>query len=128
MNVRTDTALIAATEPHSPEHERAILAGILCGHKSHHSVIDRLSENDFFLSPNRVVFTALKALNGAHKPIDELSVFEQLSSTRELEAAGGIGYLAELTKNFQRSAHLEHYVTVLKDKALRRTIARKAYA
>jgi replicative DNA helicase len=120
--------VIAPTLPHSPEHERAILAGILVGHKAARAVIDRLTIGDFFLPQNRHVFEALKSLDGANKPTDELSVFEALSQDGQLEAAGGISYLAELTKDFQAPVRLEHYVTTLKDKAMRRAIAHKAYA
>jgi replicative DNA helicase len=127
MNQRADSA-IAPILPHSPEHERAILAGILVGHKSGRFVIDRLTANDFFIPQNRHVFEALKGLEEAHKPTDELSTFEALSATGQLENAGGIAYLAELTKDFKAPAQLEHYVATLKDKAMRRVIAHKAYA
>ena len=127
MNAKTDS-VIAPTLPHSPEHERAILAGILVGHKSAHAVIDRLTVNDFYLPQNRHVFEALKSLDGANKPTDELSAFEALSQTGQLEVAGGISYLAELTKDFQVPVRLEHYVATLKDKAVRRATAREAYA
>lgn len=127
MIPKTDSVMAPAL-PHSPEHERAILGGILLGHKSARAIIDRLAPNDFYIAQNQHVFEALKSLDETHKPTDELSVFEALSQTGQLENAGGIAYLAELTKDFQKPLQLEHYVVTLKDKAMRRAIARKAYA
>jgi replicative DNA helicase len=56
-----------------------------------------------------------------------LSVLDLLSQNQKLEAAGGIACLGELSRDFQNAIHLEHYVTTLKDKSLRRMIAHQAY-
>jgi replicative DNA helicase len=127
MNAKTDSA-IAPTLPHSPEAERAILAAILTGHKSSQAVLDRLRVQDFFLPQNQRIFGVLKSQDEARKPTDELSVYEVLSQSDQLEAAGGIAYLAEITKDFQKSIHVEHYATIIKDKAVRRSVAHAAAA
>jgi len=127
MTSKTDS-LIAPPLPHSPEAERAILAAILMGHKSAQTVLDRLRAQDFFLPQNQRIFEALKSQDEAKKPTDELSVYEALSQSEQLEAAGGIAYLAEITKDFQKSIHVEHYATIVKDKALRRSLVYAAAA
>jgi replicative DNA helicase len=127
MNTKTDSA-IAPTLPHSPEAERAILAAILTGHKSAPTVLDRLRAQDFFLPQNQRIFEALKSQDEAKKPTDELSVYEALSQSGQLEAAGGIAYLGEITKDFQKSIHVEHYANIIRDKALRRSVIYTAAA
>src|ERR1700693_5110065 len=92
---------IAPMLPHSPEHERAVLAAILGGHKSATLALDRLTAQDFFIPQNCQVFAALKSLDEAKKPTDELSVLDLLSQNQKLEAAGGIAYLGELSRDFQ---------------------------
>jgi replicative DNA helicase len=98
MNTNTDSA-IAPPLPHNPEAERAILAAILTGHKSAETVLDRLRSDDFYLAQNRKIFEALKSQDEAKKPTDELSIYEALSQSGQFEAAGGIAYLAEITKD-----------------------------
>jgi replicative DNA helicase len=127
MNAKTESA-IAPTLPHSPEHERAILAAILTGHRSASSVLDRLRTDDFFIPQHGRIFEALKSLDEATRPTDELSVYEELSRSGHLEAAGGIAYLGEITKDFQKSIHVEHYATIIRDKALRRSVVHAAAA
>ena len=127
MNTKTDS-VIAPPLPHAPEAERAILAAILTGHKSASTVLDRLRAQDFFLPQNQRIFESLKSQDEAKKPTDELSVYEALSQSGQLEAAGGIAYLAEITKDFQKSIHVEHYATIIKDKALRRSVVYAAAA
>src|ERR1700730_4596242 len=127
MNAKTESA-IAPTLPHNPEAERAVLAAILTGHKSAQPVLDRLRAQDFFLPQNQRIFEALKSLDDAKKPTDELSVYEALSQSGHLEAAGGIAYLAEITKDFEKSVHIEHYATIIRDKALRRSVVHAAAA
>jgi replicative DNA helicase len=119
---------IAPTLPHSPEHERAVLAAIFTGHKSAPTVLDRLRSDDFFVPQNQRIFQALKSQDDAKKPTDELSLYEALSQSDSLEAAGGIAYLGEVTKDFPKAVNIEHYVTIIKDKALRRAIAYKCQA
>lgn len=127
MSSKAETS-IAPTLPHSPEHERAVLAAILSGHKSALPALDRLNAGDFFIPQNRHVFDALKAQDERKEPTDELSVFDALTRSGKLEDAGGIAYLAELTRDFHKSINVDHYITTLKDKATRRAIAHKAYA
>jgi replicative DNA helicase len=127
MSMKTDST-IAPPLPHNPEAERAILAAVMTGHKSAQTVLDRLRAQDFFLLQNRRIFEALKSQDDAKKPTDELSVYEALSQSGQLEAAGGIAYLGEITKDFQKFIHIEYYATIIRDKALRRSLVHAAAA
>jgi len=95
--------------PHSEIAERGILGAILIGNKETASVVDRLAPADFFLAQHRRIFTAVKQLAEVVKPIDLLSVHEALSQAGELEAAGGIAYLAQLGDGVPRNENLEFY-------------------
>ncbi|MFY9527833.1 MAG: DnaB-like helicase C-terminal domain-containing protein [Candidatus Acidiferrales bacterium] len=122
MNTKPDSE-IAPTLPHSPEAERAILAAILLNHKSAPVLLARLDKGDFYLPQNQRIFEVLKSLAGAGKPTDELSAQEELLQKNELEAAGGIAYLYEITKDVPHTTGADYYATIVKDKALRRGIA-----
>ena len=127
MNTKTDST-IAPTQPHSPETERAVLAAILMGHKSALEPLDHLRPDDFFLPYNRRIFQTAKDQDEAQNPYDQLSVYEVLDRSGQLEDAGGIGYLAEITKDYQESSHVKHYATLLRDKSLRRNLVHAAAA
>ena len=82
--------------PHSKEAEQFVLGCILVGNPKARSVFDSLSAADFFIPQNYRIFAALKALAEAGKPTDCLSALDELERTQQLEAAGGVGYLAQL--------------------------------
>jgi len=59
-------------------------------------------------------------------PIDSVTLSEELSRHKELEAVGGVAYLASLTDGTPRRPSIAHYVRIVRDKALLRTLARGA--
>jgi len=105
---------------HSLEAERGILGAILIGHDETAAIMDRLTPEDFFLPQNRRIFAAAKKLAEERTPVDLLSVHEALVRTDELEAAGGIAYVAQLGDGVPRKDSLEFYVRTIKAKATRR--------
>src|SRR6185437_8907748 len=82
--------------PHSKDAEQFVLGCILIGHPRAGVIFDSLTAGDFFLSQNKRVFTALKSLVEGGKPSDSLAALDELERTKQLEAAGGVAYLAQL--------------------------------
>lgn len=113
--------------PSSHETERAILGAILVESAAVGSLIDRLAVDDFDHAAHREVFAAARALNGAGKPTDLLAVFDELQRTARLEAAGGIGYVAQLGDKVPRGQNLEYHARTLKGLAARRALARAVF-
>jgi replicative DNA helicase len=117
MNVDIERPL-----PHSREAEVGILGAILVGNTEAAPILDRLTSADFFLAQHRQVFAAIQKLHESRKPIDLLSVHETLMHSGDLEAAGGIAYVAQLGDGVPRVSSLEYYAQTVKAYAVRRTI------
>jgi replicative DNA helicase len=60
------------------------------------------------------------ALYTAHSPIDLLTVTEQLKKQGELDAAGGLFYVAQLTNKIGSAANIEYHARVLLEKFIQR--------
>jgi replicative DNA helicase len=114
--------------PHSPEAERGILGALLVGNTEAGALVDRLGTEDFFLPQHQRVFAASRKLHESGKPIDLLSVHETLMHSGELEAAGGIAYIAQLGDEVPRISSLEYYARTVKAYALRRRIIGRTHA
>jgi replicative DNA helicase len=60
------------------------------------------------------------------RPIDIITLTEELSKKREVEAVGGVAYLSSLTEGLPRRPSIEQYVKIVKDKALLRSLIHAA--
>ena len=85
--------------PQALELEDSVLGALMIEKDAYGSVADLLRPEVFYKDQNRLVFEAIRALAAKDEPIDILSVGEKLKSQGTLEKAGGVVYLAELTRH-----------------------------
>ena len=109
--------------PYSQEAEQAVLGAILVDGETFVDVAEQLREDDFFLSSNKTIFGAMAMLFNTNKPIDIVTVAEQLRENGTLDAAGGIPYLSQLALGVPTTENIRHYAGIIEDHAaLRRLI------
>jgi replicative DNA helicase len=58
----------------------------------------------------------------AHRAVDIVTLAEELARRKEVEAVGGVAYLASLTEGLPRRPSIEEYVRIVKDKSLSRQL------
>jgi len=110
-------------QPHSIDAEEAVLGGILIDQDAYLQVSDFLNPNDFFLQRNTWVYVAMSNLVRQHKPIDLLSVTNELDRLGYLDDIGGPARLTDLINATPTSAHTAHYGAIVARKSfLRRAI------
>src|SRR5262249_46222312 len=56
------------------------------------------------------------------RAIDLVTLTEELARRKEVEAVGGVAYLASLTEGLPRRLSIEEYVRIVKDKSLLRQL------
>jgi len=108
---------IAKKLPANEEAERNILGGILLDNKSLKSVRDVLIAADFSVTQNQKIFLHMVTMADAGRPIDLTMLVEELSNNGQLEAAGGIGYLAGLSDGVPKVANIRFYAEIVKEKS-----------
>ncbi len=121
------------TPPSSPEAERAVLGAILLDTTSRGGdrVMDLcltsgISEESFFDPRNRVIYSTMLAMNRSAKPLDVLTLTEELTTSGKLETIGGAGYLQSVVDEVPVAAHAEHYISIVRSKHLRRTLIERS--
>jgi replicative DNA helicase len=108
--------------PASVEAERSILGAILLDNHSYNEAAEKLRWDDFSLDSHRRIFSRMAELIDAHRAIDIVTLSEELARRKEVEAVGGVAYLASLTEGLPRRPSIEEYVRIVKDKSLSRQL------
>ena len=108
--------------PSNVEAERSVLGAILLDNSAYNQSAALLTPEDFFLDSHRRLFQRIMELADRSRPIDLVTLCEELMRNSELEAVGGASYISSLTDGLPRLSNIEHYAKIVKDKALLRRL------
>lgn len=110
--------------PHSPEAERALLGSIFVSSEVLPEIADQITPADFYVSAYRQTYAAMLEVAENGLDLDPLIVANELRRREQLEAVGGVVFLASLLDGIPRVAFsLNQYVQLLREKSkLRRAI------
>ena len=114
--------------PQNLEAERSILGAILLDNQALNAAIENLRPEDFFLDQHRRLFQRMADLGENQQAIDLVTLTDALHRRGELDASGGPAYLASLVDGMPRSSNIEHYVRIVKEKALLRNLIHATHA
>jgi replicative DNA helicase len=113
---------ILRVPPHSIEAEQSVIGSLLIDKEAVYKVIEAIRPEDFYREEHRLIMYAIFKLSLNEKPIDIVSVAEELKNINKLEFVGGISYLARLADSVPNSANSEYYAKVVKVKSLMRQL------
>lgn len=108
--------------PASVDAERSILGAVLLDNHCFNEAAERLRAEDFSLDSHRRIFSRMADLIEAGRAVDIVTLAEELARRKEVEAIGGVAYLASLTEGLPRRVSIEEYVRIVKDKSLARQL------
>lgn len=103
--------------------ERSILGAILLDGKSYEQAAE-LRPDDFSLDAHRRIFLCVSDLVATGRPIDILTVIEELDSRNELLSVGDAGYVSALLDGVPDRPSIKHYVQMVRKAAERRRAAK----
>jgi replicative DNA helicase len=109
------------TPPHNADAEASILGGIILRNEALNN-IETLSAEDFYDPRHREVFTAMKSLENKSKPIDPVTIEEELQRTGKLSAVGGLAFLSELVQIVPTADNIFHYAEIVADHSVARRL------
>ncbi len=108
--------------PQSLDAEMSLLGAVLIDDEVLANVSDRLKPQDFYDNRHEKIYDAMFRLYERHRPVDLLTLSDELSKRDELEGVGGSAYLTELTNYVPTAAHAEAYADMITQKAVRRRL------
>lgn len=119
---QTENIVLNHLQPQALELEEAVLGALMIEQDAYIEVSDILKAESFYDHRHRVIYSAVTSLYISQRPIDILTVTEQLKSTGQLEEAGGAVYIAMLAGKVTSSAHIEYHAQIIAQKAIAREI------
>lgn len=123
----TDYSL-AHSLPANVEAERSILGAILLDNLAYNQAAEHLKPEDFSLDSHRRIYTRMVDLAESSRAIDIITLVEELARRKELEAIGDVGYISGLLDGVPDRPSIEHYIKIVRDKALLRGLIHAANA
>lgn len=102
------------------EAEQSVLGGLLIDPTAFARIADLIGLGDFYAHHHRLVFAAIKALIGAGKPVDVLTVFDQLGA--QAEEVGGLQGLHDLAACVPSTANIVRYCEIVSERAAARSL------
>ena len=82
-----------------------------------------VSASDFYHPANGVIFTAISQMKQTTGfAVDIITLTDYLSKNGELEKAGGLGYVSQLTESDAIYSNAENYARIIKEDSIRRSI------
>jgi replicative DNA helicase len=112
--------------PASIEAERSILGAILIDNLAYNDAAQAIRADDFSLDSHRRIYSRMVDLQESNRPVDIITLTEELHRHKEVEAVGGVAYISSLIDGVPDRPNIEHYVKIVRDKALLRGLIHAA--
>lgn len=108
--------------PQDLEAETSLLGAILIDTDAIYKVADIVSEDHFYSSEHQLIYKAMRELYEQNKPIDVLTLSDQLKKNKQLKNVGGSAKLAQIANGSITSANIVAYANIVKEMATRRRL------
>src|SRR6187200_3435685 len=110
--------------PQAKDLEEAVLGAIMLEKNAFDVVIEILKPECFYVDAHQRIYRAMQGLAQKNKPIDILTVVEELKTREELDMVGGPYYVTKLTNAVVSSAHIETHARIILQKFIQRELIR----
>src|SRR6266849_1893910 len=117
-----ETAVAERTLPHNLEAERSVLGAILLHNDAFNFAAEVIDAGDFYREAHRRIFDKMVKLAERGAAIDLVTLKEELGRSGDLDEVGGPAYISALVDGVPRSANVEHYARIIKEKATLRNL------
>src|SRR5688572_13372190 len=114
------------TLPHNLDAEKSVLGAILIHNDAFNHAAELIDSRDFFRDAHRRIFDKMVLLSERGDAIDFITLKEELSRGGDLDEVGGPSYIAALADGVPRSANVEYYARIVKEKSTLRSLIHSA--
>ena len=121
-----ETAVHERTLPHNLDAEKSVLGAILIHNDAFNHAAELIDSRDFFRDAHRRIFDKMVALSERGDAIDFVTLKEELTRAGDLDDVGGPAYIASLADGVPRSANVEYYARIVKEKSTLRSLIHSA--
>ena len=112
--------------PFSVEAEKAVLGALLLNDEYVFRVSELLLPEDFYQISHRKIYETILHVHNQHKPIDLVTLQDELAKRGDLERVGGVVYLVSLQEDIPAIGLIDQHSGIIKDKAILRELINSA--
>ncbi len=112
--------------PQSLEAEMAVLGSMLIDEEAIGVALETLKRDYFYKDTHRKIFDAILDLYNASKAVDLITLTDELKRKGTLDEIGGVSFLTSLANSVPTAANIAHYVSIVKEKGILRTLINNA--
>jgi replicative DNA helicase len=102
--------------PNSPQAERILLACCIREDNKLEEAITIVNDDDFYYENNKIIFSSIKKIYNDNKPVDELSLVEELKSKNLLEEIGGVSYIYSVLESCETNMQSKSSAIIIKER------------
>lgn len=108
--------------PQAIDIEKVVLGALMIDKDAFTVVSEIIKPETFYEARHQKIYEAVQSLNLQEKPVDIMTVTEELRHKGTLEDVGGPAYVVELSSQVASSAHIEYHAHILAQKFLARQL------
>ncbi len=111
--------------PHSVDAEESVIGGLLFSGRAMTLVADIINADDFYDAKHEAIYAAIVDLDQRSRPIDLITVAEQMRQSgtlSKLSAHGSEAYLAELLNKVGTVENIAHHARIIREKGTARRL------
>ena len=116
------TGDIGKVPPQATDIEQVVLGAMMLEKEALNDTINIITKDSFYDPRHQFIYGAMHDLFASTKPVDLFTVTDRLQKNGELEAAGGVAYIAQLTNRVASSAHIEFHARIIAEKFIKREL------
>lgn len=108
--------------PQNLEAERSVLGCLLLENSALDEVADVLRADNFYSDVHQLIYQTIMKMRENGKPVDPLTLADELAERNQLNDIGGPVYLHEILESVPHAAHVKHYAEIVRDKWIQRSL------
>ena len=112
------------TMPYNRDAEMALLGCLLIDNEITSELVEKLTEDDFYQESHKYILRAMQRVFNNRKPVDLVTVSDELENEATIEKAGGIVYLTELAQIVPSAANYKSYYEIVTRDSINRKLIR----
>ncbi len=109
-------------QPQAPDIERIVLGALMIDKDAFTIAGEILHPETFYEPRHQKIYRAIQKLNIDERPVDILTVIEELKREGTFEECGGQSYIIDLSSHVASSAHIEYHAHILAQKYMARQL------
>ncbi|MDI6758727.1 MAG: replicative DNA helicase [Candidatus Omnitrophota bacterium] len=112
--------------PQNLEAEMAVLGSMLLDENAISAACESINRDSFYQDIHAKIFEAIINLYNSNKAVDLITLSDELKRAAVLDEIGGVSYLTSLANIVPTAANINHYVSIVKEKSILRTLINNA--